>query len=95
VYTSKHYLLGRAIALFVGGIIFTIGSIILPMINDNFKVGEMLFITIFIGPAMSLFDLIYYGHYKIEVASELKLYEENKRLKKEIANLKSNKRRDV
>jgi len=91
MYSPKHYLLGRAIALFVGGIIFIIGSIVLPMIDSDFSVGQMLVITLFIGPAMIVFGLIYYGYYKREVANELKLYKENERLKKEIAELKNKK----
>jgi len=89
MFSSKNYLLGNSFALLIGGIIFIIGSIILPMIDSKFRTTEMLVITLFIGPAMIVGGLLFYVKYKAEEKEALRVYQQNEKLKKEIKELKN------
>lgn len=91
MFSSKAYLLGRAYSLLIGGIVFIVGSILLPFFNEQFRIVEILFISILVGPLMIIGGLWFYYAYKKEEKETLRLHQQNEQLKKEVKDLKGNK----
>jgi len=91
MFSSKTYLLGRAYSLIIGGIIFIVGSILLPIFNSEFRTTEILFVSILVGPLMVIGGLLFYYVYKKEEKEALRLHQQNEQLKKEIQTLKNGK----